>query len=148
MDMTLSQPQSTKSRRNRWMLGAALVIAALVIMALFIATLELVNTLIMSIYERTREIGIRLSLGARSSDILTQFLLEAVVLSLTGGLIGIILSVAIAGILNSWTEINTLINPLIVILSFTFSGTVGIFFGFYPARKAAGLNPIDALRYE
>ena len=138
----ITEMASETSRIMTMLLGAVAAVS------LIVGGIGIMNIMLVSVTERTREIGIRLSLGARSSDILTQFLLEAVVLSLSGGLIGIILSVAIAGILNSWTDINTLINPLIVILSFTFSGTVGIFFGFYPARKAAGLNPIDALRYE
>ncbi|MBN2425756.1 MAG: ABC transporter permease [Calditrichaceae bacterium] len=139
---SITEMASETSRIMTMLLGAVAAVS------LIVGGIGIMNIMLVSVTERTREIGIRLSLGARSGDILTQFLLEAVVLSLTGGLIGIILSLAIAGILNTWTEIYTLINPLIAVLSFSFSGAVGIFFGFYPARKASVLNPIDALRYE
>jgi putative ABC transport system permease protein len=86
--------------------------------------------------------------GARSSDVLIQFLTEAIVLSLAGGLIGILLSFAITYGLNRFTDLHAVINPQIIFIAFIFSGAVGIFFGFFPARKAAALNPIDALRYE
>jgi len=106
------------------------------------------NIMLVSVTERTREIGIRLSLGARSSDVLIQFLAEAIALSLIGGIIGILLAAGVVFALNKLTSLNALINPGIVFLAFFFSGAVGVFFGFYSARKAAGLNPIDALRYE
>lgn len=106
------------------------------------------NIMLVSVTERIREIGIRMAVGARRSDILFQFLLEAVVLSLSGGIIGILLSFIISLGLNQWTSIYTVIRPGIVILSFTFAGAVGVFFGLYPAQKAARLNPIEALRYE
>ncbi len=106
------------------------------------------NIMLVSVTERTREIGIRLAVGARNSDVLSQFLVEAVVLSLTGGIIGIFIASGVALFLNRFTDLNTVINIWIIVLAFGFSGAVGIFFGFYPARKAANLNPIDALRYE
>jgi putative ABC transport system permease protein len=124
------------------------LLGAVAAVSLIVGGIGIMNIMLVSVTERTREIGIRMSVGARGVDILTQFLLEAVVLSLSGGIIGILLSVVIALILNTWTDIRTVIEPLFVILSFTFSGAVGVFFGFYPARKAAALNPIDALRYE
>ena len=104
--------------------------------------------MLVSVTERTREIGIRLSVGARTSDILIQFLTEAVVLSLAGGLIGVLLSFGVAYILNNYTSQAALIRPEIILLAFGFAGMIGIFFGFYPSRKAVNLNPIDALRYE
>ena len=106
------------------------------------------NIMLVSVTERTREIGIRLAVGARSSDVLIQFLAEAMVLSLTGGIIGIVLAFGTSFLLNEFTQIKVLINPGIVLLAFFFSGAVGVFFGFFPARKAAVLNPIDALHYE
>ena len=106
------------------------------------------NIMLVSVTERTREIGIRLSVGARTSDILIQFLTEAVVLSMLGGVIGVLFSFAIAYILNHYTSQAAYIRPEIVLLAFGFAGAIGIFFGFYPSRKAANLNPIDALRYE
>ena len=106
------------------------------------------NIMLVSVTERTREIGIRLSVGARASDILIQFLTEAIVLSLTGGLIGVAFSFLVAYLLNNYTEQTAYIKPQIIMIAFGFAGAIGIFFGFYPAKKAAALNPIDALRYE
>jgi len=138
----ITEMASETSRIMTMLLGAVAAVS------LIVGGIGIMNIMLVSVTERTREIGIRMSVGARSHDILTQFLLESVVLSLSGGIIGILLSVVIAICLNSWTSINTLIQPVIVIISFTFSGAVGIFFGFYPALKAARLNPIEALRYE
>jgi putative ABC transport system permease protein len=106
------------------------------------------NIMLVSVTERTREIGIRMSVGARASDILIQFLSEAIVLSLSGGIIGIILSIVTCVVLNKFSSLYTVISPEIMVISVLFSALVGVFFGYYPARKAAGLNPIDALRYE
>jgi putative ABC transport system permease protein len=125
-----------------------LLLGAVAAVSLIVGGIGIMNIMLVSVTERTREIGIRMSVGARGKDILTQFLLEAVVLSISGGIIGILISVGIALILNTWTSVYTVIGTGIVIMSFTFSGTIGVFFGFYPARKAAQLNPIDALRYE
>ncbi|MBN1154419.1 ABC transporter permease [candidate division KSB1 bacterium] len=138
----VTEMASATSRIMTMLLGAVAAVS------LIVGGIGIMNIMLVSVTERTREIGIRMSVGARGSDILTQFLLEAVVLSLTGGIIGILLSAGIAFILNQWTDIYVVLNPMIIILSFTFSGAVGIFFGFYPARKAANLNPIEALRYE
>jgi putative ABC transport system permease protein len=106
------------------------------------------NIMLVSVTERTREIGIRLSIGAKAADILVQFLTESIILSFAGGLIGIFLAFGVSYILNNFTSQPAVIKPLIIFISFAFSGAVGVFFGFYPARKAANLNPIDALRYE
>ncbi len=138
----ITEMASQTSRIMTMLLGAVAAVS------LIVGGIGIMNIMLVSVTERTREIGIRMSVGARGSDILSQFLLEAVVLSLTGGIVGILLSVAISLGLNQWSSIYTVIRPIIVILSFTFSGAVGVFFGFYPARKAAMLNPIDALRYE
>ena len=116
--------------------------------SLIVGGIGIMNIMLVSVTERTREIGIRLSIGARTSDILVQFLTEALVLSLAGGLIGILLSLGITYILNTYTSQAAYIKPEIVFLAFSFAGIIGVFFGFYPARKAANLNPIDALRYE
>jgi putative ABC transport system permease protein len=101
-----------------------------------------------SVTERTREIGIRMSIGARARDILTQFLIEALVLSLLGGIVGIFLGTVGSSAISSIAKWPTFVTAFSIILSFGFSIAIGIFFGFYPARKAALLNPIDALRYE
>ena len=125
-----------------------LLLGSIAAVSLIVGGIGIMNIMLVSVTERTREIGIRLSIGARGSDILTQFLTEATVLSLSGGIIGISLSFGISYIMNSLTDISVLIQPTIIMISFLFSGAVGIFFGFYPARKAAALNPIDALRHE
>lgn len=106
------------------------------------------NIMLVSVTERTREIGIRPAVGARKSDILLHFLSEAVVLSLIGGVIGILLALGISAGLDKVTDFQTVIEPRIILIAFLFAGVVGVFFGLYPARKAASLNPIDALRYE
>jgi len=125
-----------------------LLLGAVAAVSLVVGGIGIMNIMLVSVTERTREIGIRLSVGARSSDILTQFLAEAVVLSMFGGIIGILLASFISFMLNEFTELHTLVNSGIVFLAFFFAGVVGVFFGFYPAKKAANLNPIDALRYE
>jgi len=104
--------------------------------------------MLVSVTERTREIGIRMAVGARGHDILLQFLIEAVTLSSIGGLLGIGLGVGGAKLLTSLKQWATLVSPESVVLAFVFSAAVGIFFGFYPARKASRLDPIEALRFE
>jgi len=125
-----------------------LLLGSIAAVSLLVGGIGIMNIMLVSVTERTREIGIRMSVGARSSDVLAQFLSEAVVLSLSGGILGIVFALSISLFLNRFTELYTLVRPGIVLLSFLFSGAVGVFFGFYPARKAAALNPIDALRYE
>jgi putative ABC transport system permease protein len=116
--------------------------------SLLVGGIGIMNIMLVSVTERTREIGIRLAVGARSTDVLAQFLTESVVLSLFGGTLGVLLAYGVAALLNNAVGMTTIIRPGIVLLAFGFAGAVGIFFGFYPARKAAMLNPIDALRYE
>lgn len=106
------------------------------------------NIMLVSVTERTREIGIRMAVGAKSLDIRLQFLIEALILSLIGGLIGVLLGILSAELLSYFAEWSVLISPFSVILAFGFAGLVGIFFGFYPAYKASLMNPIDALRHE
>ena len=108
----------------------------------------IMNIMLVSVTERTREIGVRMAVGARGNDILTQFLIEAVSLSSVGGVIGIIFGIGASQILSSYAHWPTLISLSSIIVAFMFSAAVGIFFGFYPARKAAALDPIEALRYE
>ena len=125
-----------------------LLLASIAGVSLLVGGIGIMNIMLVSVTERTREIGIRLSIGARASDILTQFLAESLVLSVLGGIAGILLAIGISFALRHLTELSTVINPTIVLLAFSVSAAVGIFFGLYPARKAAALNPIDALRYE
>jgi len=125
-----------------------ILLASVAGVSLIVGGIGIMNIMLVSVTERTREIGIRLSVGARTSDVLIQFLTEAIVLSLAGGLIGVLLSVGIIFILNNYTSMAAVISPTIIFISVGFAGIIGIFFGFYPAKKAANLNPIDALRYE
>ena len=125
-----------------------ILLGAIAGVSLLVGGIGIMNIMLVSVTERTREIGVRMAVGARGSDILLQFLVEAVVLSVGGGLIGIGLGIGIAQIVSAEVGWNTLVSPQSVVLAFVFSAAIGIFFGFYPARKAAGLDPIEALRYE
>jgi putative ABC transport system permease protein len=125
-----------------------LLLGAIAAVSLLVGGIGIMNIMLVSVTERTREIGIRLSVGARSFDILMQFLIEAIVLSLSGGCIGVLTAFGLAFILRTFASMSIVIYPLIILMAFLFAAAVGVFFGFYPARKAANLNPIDALRYE
>jgi putative ABC transport system permease protein len=125
-----------------------ILLASIASVSLLVGGIGIMNIMLVSVTERTREIGIRMSIGARGRDILTQFLIEALVLSLVGGIVGIILGTVGSSVISSIAKWPTIITAFSIILSFGFSIAIGIFFGFYPARKAALLNPIDALRYE
>ena len=125
-----------------------ILLASIASVSLLVGGIGIMNIMLVSVTERTREIGIRMSIGARARDILMQFLIEALVLSLIGGITGIILGVAGSSAISNFAKWPTIITAFSIVLSFGFSIAIGIFFGFYPARKAALLNPIDALRYE
>ncbi len=124
------------------------LLAAIAGVSLLVGGIGIMNIMLVSVTERTREIGIRMAVGARKRDILMQFLAEAIILSLLGGAIGILLAIGIVWIMSAWAHIAAIISPGIVVASAAFAAIVGIFFGYYPARKAANLYPIDALRYE
>jgi putative ABC transport system permease protein len=126
----------------------SLLLAAIASISLVVGGIGIMNIMLVSVTERTREIGVRMAIGARGSDVLTQFLVESVVMSLLGGLIGIATGFGGAALLARLTGWSTDIPPEAVMLAVGFSAAVGVFFGFYPARKAAALNPIQALRYE
>jgi len=105
------------------------------------------NIMLVSVKERTREIGIRMAVGAKEWDILIQFMIEAVLLSVIGGLIGVILGISASMISSSFTNWPSVVSVTSILLSFGFAAMVGIFFGIYPARKASQLDPIESLRY-
>ena len=126
----------------------AVLLGSVASISLLVGGIGIMNIMLVSVTERTREIGIRMAVGARSRDIMLQFLVEAVVMAATGGTIGILLGIGSSEVLRHWAKWPTHIDPVIVATAFLFSGAVGVFFGFYPAKKAATLDPIDALRYE
>ncbi len=124
------------------------LLAGIAGVSLIVGGIGIMNIMIVSVTERTREIGIRKAVGARRRDVLAQFLLEAVMLSIIGGVLGIGTGVAASDMLARFAEWNTVILPGAILISFIFSASIGIFFGFYPARKAAIQNVIESLRYE
>jgi putative ABC transport system permease protein len=126
----------------------AVLLGIVASISLVVGGIGIMNIMLVSVTERTREIGIRMAVGARSRDIMLQFLVEAVVMAATGGILGILLGIGSSEILNQWAQWPILISPDIVMVAFLFSGAVGVFFGFYPAQRAAHLDPIEALRYE
>jgi putative ABC transport system permease protein len=125
-----------------------IAISSIAAISLLVGGIGIMNIMLVSVTERTREIGIRKAIGAKNKDILTQFLTESVVLSLTGGLMGIIFAFIISILLNKYSPISTSISGTSIVLAISFSTFVGLFFGIYPAMRAARLNPIEALRYE
>jgi len=126
----------------------SLLLGAIASVSLLVGGIGIMNIMLVSVTERTREIGIRMAVGAREKDILLQFLIEALVLAVTGGAIGILVGVGGSSLISLFAGWSTLISPGAIFLAFGFSAAVGIFFGFYPARKASRLDPIEALRYE
>jgi putative ABC transport system permease protein len=124
------------------------LLGAIAGVSLVVGGIGIMNIMLVSVTERTREIGVRMAVGARGKDILTQFLIEAVTLSSVGGVIGIICGIGASRVLSIYAHWPTLISIASIAIAFLFSAAVGVFFGFYPARKAAALDPIEALRYE
>jgi putative ABC transport system permease protein len=124
------------------------LLAAVAAVSLIVGGIGIMNIMLVSVTERTREIGIRLAIGALESQVLMQFLVEAAVLSLFGGLIGILLGLALAWLATNGLQVPFLIDPTIVVVAFGFSALVGVVFGYFPARRAARLDPIEALRHE
>jgi putative ABC transport system permease protein len=124
------------------------LLSAVAAVSLLVGGIGIMNIMLVSVTERTREIGIRLAVGAMERDVLTQFLVESVVLSSLGGAIGIALALAVSFVLASAMGILFVTNPAIIVVALLFSGAVGVIFGYFPARKAARLDPIEALRHE
>jgi len=125
-----------------------LLLFAIAFVSLIVGGIGIMNIMLVSVTERTREIGIRMAVGAKGRDILTQFLTEAVTLSVAGGALGIAAGIGASRILASVNNWPTLTDVQSIVLAFVVSAAIGIFFGFYPAQKASALDPIDALRFE
>ncbi|MCL5021688.1 MAG: FtsX-like permease family protein [Bacteroidetes bacterium] len=125
-----------------------LLLASVAAISLIVGGIGIMNIMLVSVTERTREIGIRMAVGARGGDVLMQFLVEALSLSLLGGIIGVVLGVLTSKFVSNVQHWPIAVSPESIALAFFFAAIIGIFFGWYPARKAANLNPIEALRYE
>lgn len=140
-ELLLKQEQRTKDIFN-------IVLGAIAGISLLVGGIGIMNIMLASVMERIREIGIRMATGARKTDIVFQFLAEATMISLTGGLIGIILGISLAKIITEFTGILTIVSPLSIVISFGVAATVGIAFGYMPAKKASEQDPLSSLRYE
>ena len=125
-----------------------IVLGSIAAISLLVGGIGIMNIMLATVTERTREIGVRRALGAKQRDITAQFLVEAIVLAVGGGLIGVVIGVLTPLIVSQLTEMKTIVTPLSVLLAFSISGAVGIIFGLYPATRAAALDPIEALRHE
>jgi putative ABC transport system permease protein len=125
-----------------------MLLGAIAGVSLVVGGIGIMNIMLVSVTERTREIGIRMAVGARGGDILTQFLIESVILGMIGGGIGILIGIGLGEVVSRLINTSLVVDPFITFLAFCFSGAVGVFFGLYPARKASRLNPIEALHYD
>ncbi|HYK19932.1 MAG TPA: ABC transporter permease [Pyrinomonadaceae bacterium] len=147
-DFTVRNMTDIAEAANETSKTMTILLACIAGVSLLVGGIGIMNIMLVSVTERTREIGIRMAIGARSSAVRTQFLIESIVLSLTGGTIGIILGIVVSLVIPAFLGWPTLVSMMAIVGSVLFSGAVGIFFGYYPARKAAALDPIEALRYE
>ena len=147
-DFTIRSQQELSSMLTSTTDMMTLLLAAVAGISLLVGGIGIMNIMYVSVTERTREIGLRMSIGAKGRDILAQFLIESILISVTGGVIGILVGVGAAVRVIIFAEFAIFIQPWSVFLSFAVCTLTGIFFGWYPAQKAAMLNPIDALRYE
>jgi len=147
-DFTVRNMTDVAEAANETSKTMTILLACIAGVSLLVGGIGIMNIMLVSVTERTREIGIRMAIGARSSAVRSQFLIESIVLSLTGGMIGIILGVVLSLVIPAFLGWPTLVSMMAIVGSVLFSAAVGIFFGYYPARKAASLDPIEALRYE
>lgn len=148
VDFQISIPEQLLKQQQRTKDIFNLVLGAIAGISLLVGGIGIMNIMLASVLERTREIGTRRALGAQKSDIIMQFMFEAVLISLGGGVIGVVLGVLMAVLIGSFTDIQTIVSPFSVFLSFGVTATVGLIFGITPARRAAEQNPIESLRYE
>ena len=147
-DFNIRSQEEISSMMNSTMSTITILLGSVAGISLLVGGIGIMNIMYVSVTERTREIGLRMSVGARGIDILNQFLIEAILLSVTGGIIGVILGVSLSLSLNAFLHIATQIEPWSIIMSFAVCTCTGVFFGWYPAKKAARLDPIEAIRYE
>jgi putative ABC transport system permease protein len=147
-DFTVRTVAEMAATRTQMADTMTLLLMSVASVSLLVGGIGIMNIMLVSVTERTREIGLRMAVGARTRDILRQFLAEAVSLSVVGGAIGVLVGLTVSRLLTSGLGWPTLITPTSIVVAFAFAGAVGVFFGFYPARKAAELDPIEALRYE
>ena len=147
-DFNIRSQEEISSMMNSTMSTITILLGSVAGISLLVGGIGIMNIMYVSVTERTREIGLRMSVGARGLDILNQFLIEAILLSVTGGIIGVILGVSLSLSLNAFLHIATQIEPWSIIMSFAVCTFTGVFFGWYPAKKAARLDPIEAIRYE
>ena len=147
-DFNIRSQEEISSMMNSTMSTITILLGSVAGISLLVGGIGIMNIMYVSVTERTREIGLRMSVGARGIDILNQFLIEAILLSVTGGIIGVILGVTLSLCLNTFLHIATQIEPWSIIMSFAVCTLTGVFFGWYPAKKAARLDPIEAIRYE
>jgi putative ABC transport system permease protein len=147
-DFTISTQLEVRETLNTVVNTITVLLSAVAAISLFVGGIGIMNIMLVSVTERTREIGIRMAVGATGIDVQFQLLLEAVVLSLLGGITGILLGVGISLLVSKFAGFSTIVSAQSIVVSFVVSTLIGIFFGWYPSRKAANLNPIDALRYE
>ncbi len=147
-DFNVRSQEELSSMMNSTTTMLTLLLACIAGISLIVGGIGIMNIMYVSVTERTREIGLRMSVGARGIDILSQFLIEAILISVTGGIIGVIIGITTSLSINLLAHWPVYIQPWTVILSFAVCTVTGVFFGWYPAKKAAGLNPIDAIRYE
>ena len=147
-DFTIRSQEEISSMMNSTMSTITILLGSVAGISLLVGGIGIMNIMYVSVTERTREIGLRMSVGARGIDILNQFLIEAILLSVTGGIIGVLLGVGLSVSLNAFLHIATQIEPWSIIMSFAVCTFTGVFFGWYPAKKAAKLDPIEAIRYE
>ena len=147
-DFTVRNMTDIAEAANETSKTMTILLACIAGVSLLVGGIGIMNIMLVSVTERTREIGIRMAIGARSSAVRSQFLIESIVLSLTGGTVGIILGIGLSLAIPAMLGWPTLVSMMAIVGSVIFSAAVGIFFGYYPARKAAALDPIEALRYE